>query len=64
LVRKFSLAEERNPILYFPGKSWPAAGGGIAGIGSVHFFECHHRYLTTKIVLAQTNITINIYEQK
>jgi hypothetical protein len=37
LVRKFNLADERNPILYFPGKTWPAAGGGIAGIGSVHF---------------------------
>jgi hypothetical protein len=39
LVKNFSLAEERNPILYFAGKSWPAAGGGIAGIGSVHFFN-------------------------
>jgi hypothetical protein len=35
LVRKFSLAEERNPILYFPGKSWRAAGGGIAKIKNI-----------------------------
>jgi hypothetical protein len=39
LVRKFSLAEERNAILYFPGKSWPAAGGGIAGIENAHFLN-------------------------
>jgi hypothetical protein len=31
LVWKFSLAEERNPILYFPGKSWPAAGDASLG---------------------------------
>jgi hypothetical protein len=38
LVRKSIHAQVRNPIFHFPGKWWPAAGGDIAGTGSVHFW--------------------------
>jgi hypothetical protein len=65
LVGYLFIAEERNPILYFPGKSWPAAGGGIAGTGSAHFSNATiNTYITRKKNSAQPNIPINIYVQK
>jgi hypothetical protein len=63
LVRKSTHAQVRNPIFHFPGKWWPAAGGGIAGTENVHFWLAHHQYLTTKSFWAKSNIPMDIYEQ-